>query len=79
MTAGVPGPGQGASIIRQAGWGTVGYIAVFAFMVAIWLPAASLLASRKRVIAVLDRWGHWIVPLVFIAIGKLLLTSAVSK
>ena len=66
-------------LFRQAGWGTVGYVAVFALMVAIWLAAASFLASRKRVIAVLDRWGHWIVPLVFIAIGTLLLTSAVSK
>jgi cadmium resistance protein CadD (predicted permease) len=66
-------------LFRQAGWATFGYVTVFAVMVAIWLGAAAFLASGKRVTAALDRWGHWIVPLVFIAIGSLLIASTITN
>ena len=65
-------------LFRQAGWGTLVYVAVFAVLIAIWLAAAAFLASRRPVIALLERWGHQIVPLVFIAIGSLLIVGTIS-
>jgi cadmium resistance protein CadD (predicted permease) len=49
--------------------------AVFAVLVAVWCGAASWLGSHRRVIAVVDRYGHWLVPLVFIAIGLVILAG----
>jgi cadmium resistance protein CadD (predicted permease) len=66
-------------LFREAGWGTVGYAIVFAVMVVIWLATAEFLASRAPVAAVLDRWGRWIVPIVYMTIGTLLITSTISK
>jgi cadmium resistance protein CadD (predicted permease) len=43
--------------------------AVFVPLVAIWCVAGSWLGSRRRVIQAVGRWGHWILPPVFIAIG----------
>ena len=44
-------------------------IAVFAVLAAVWCLAGSWLASHKAVIAVVERYGHWIVPAVFMLIG----------
>jgi cadmium resistance protein CadD (predicted permease) len=55
--------------------GTAVTIAVFAALVAVWCAASSWLGSHRRVIAVVDRYGHWLVPLVFIAIGGVILLS----
>jgi cadmium resistance protein CadD (predicted permease) len=44
-------------------------VAVFAIGVAIWCAAGSWLVSHRRITDVITRWGHWIVPAVFIAIG----------
>ena len=44
-------------------------IAVFAAGVAIWCLAASWLVSHHRVTQTLQRWGHWIVPVIYILIG----------
>jgi len=49
-------------------------LTVFAVLVAVWCAAASWLGSHQRVIAVVGRYGHWLVPLVFIAIGVVILT-----
>jgi cadmium resistance protein CadD (predicted permease) len=65
-------------LFRQAGWDTIVYVAAFAALVALWLLAARFLASRPSVAAVLDRWGYRIVPLVFIAIGVLLLAGSAT-
>jgi cadmium resistance protein CadD (predicted permease) len=65
-------------LFRQVGWGAVVYVAVFAVLVVVWLAAASYLASRERVAAVFDRWGYRIVPLVFIAIGVLLIAGTIA-
>jgi cadmium resistance protein CadD (predicted permease) len=56
--------------------GVVVLVAVFAVLVAVWCVAASWLGSHRRVIAIVARWGHWLVPLVFIAIGVVILSSA---
>lgn len=48
-------------------------IAVFAVLVAVWCLVASWLGSHRRVIAVVERYGHWLVPVVFIVLGLLIL------
>jgi len=64
-------------IFHHAGWGTVVYIAVFAVLIAVWIAAARYLATRPPIVAVLDRWGHRIVPIVFIVIGLALIGGAI--
>ena len=44
-------------------------IAVFAVGVAIWCLAGSWLVSHHRVTQTLERWGHWIIPAIYIAIA----------
>jgi cadmium resistance protein CadD (predicted permease) len=51
-------------------------LGVFAVLVALWCAVASWLGSHRRVIAVVERYGHWLVPFVFIAIGVVILTGA---
>jgi cadmium resistance protein CadD (predicted permease) len=43
--------------------------AVFAIGVALWCALAAWLGGHPHVQAALDRTGHWIVPVVYIAIG----------
>jgi cadmium resistance protein CadD (predicted permease) len=64
-------------VFRQAGWGALVYVAVFAVLVAVWLVAAAFLATRQPVASILDRWGHRIVPIVFIAIGLVLIAGSI--
>lgn len=47
-------------------------IAVFAVGVALWCTAGSWLGSHRRIVAVVQRWGHWIVPVVFMSIGAVI-------
>jgi cadmium resistance transport/sequestration family protein len=51
-------------------------VAVFAALVAVWCAAGSLLASHRKVIAAVERYGHWIVPAVFILIGAVIVTES---
>ena len=44
-------------------------IAVFAAGVAIWCLAGSWLVSHHRVTQALQRWGHWIIPAIYILIA----------
>jgi cadmium resistance protein CadD (predicted permease) len=55
--------------------GSVLTIAVFAVLVAVWCLASSWLGSHRRVIALVERYGHWLVPLVFIVIGAAILAG----
>ena len=55
---------------------TVVFLVVFAALVAVWCLVASWLGSHRRVIAVVERYGHWLVPLVFLAIGALILAES---
>jgi cadmium resistance protein CadD (predicted permease) len=61
------GPGAGALTI-----GT------FAVMVAVWLALAYWLGSHRRIVAVVERFGHWLVPVVFIVIGLVLLARPIG-
>jgi cadmium resistance protein CadD (predicted permease) len=51
-------------------------LAVFTVLVALWCAAASWLGSHRRVVEAVSRYGDWLVPLVFVAIGVLILTGA---
>ena len=67
-------------IFRQEGWGgTVVYLAVFVVLVAVWIAAAAFLASRQTIAGILDRWGHRIVPIVFIVVGATLILGTISN
>ena len=56
--------------------GTVISVAVFAVLVAVWCLAASWLGSHRRVIGVVERWGHWLVPVVFVVIGAVIVVES---
>lgn len=59
-----------APVFRAIGWsGTVVSIVVFAAGVAGLCAVGMWLASRRPIVATLERWGNWIVPIVFMAIG----------
>jgi cadmium resistance protein CadD (predicted permease) len=59
--------------------GTAFVIAVYAVLAAVWCIAASLLANHKLVLAAAERWGTRLVPIVFIAVGTLLVLSTIPK
>lgn len=64
-------------LFRTIGVGrTVVTIVVFAALVAVWCLAASWLGSHRRVIAAVGRYGHWLVPLVFIVIGVVIIAES---
>ena len=56
--------------------GSVVTVVVFAAGVAVWCAAASWLGSHRRVIAVVRRHGHWIVPAVFVVIGAAIIVES---
>ncbi len=66
-------------IFREIGAQAVVYVIVFAVLVAVWLVAARWAANRTVVATTLDRYGHVIVPLVYIVIGSLLIFGAISN
>jgi cadmium resistance transport/sequestration family protein len=51
-------------------------IAVFAVMVAVWCATASWLGSHRGVVAFVERYGHWLVPGVFILIGTVIIAES---
>lgn len=55
------------------------YVSVFAVIAVVWCALGSALARHKRIASSVERWGHLIVPIVFILIGLTLLTTAVSE
>ena len=67
-----------APLFHEAGRGTFGFVAIFAVLIAVWLAAARFLATRRLVVRLLDRWGRWLIPCVFIAIGATLLIGTIQ-
>ncbi|MFD0689764.1 cadmium resistance transporter [Actinomadura fibrosa] len=51
-------------------------IGVFAVGVVLWCLAGSWLGSHTRVIAIVERYGQWLVPAVFITIGTLIIATS---
>ena len=53
-------------------------VGVFAIGIAAWCLAGSWLGSHKKIIGVVERFGHWIVPGVFMLIGAIILIESDS-
>jgi cadmium resistance protein CadD (predicted permease) len=51
-------------------------VVVFAALIAVWCLAGSWLGSHRKVIAVVQRYGHWIVPGVFMLIGAVIVIES---
>ncbi|WP_283138890.1 cadmium resistance transporter [Rhizohabitans arisaemae] len=51
-------------------------VAVFALLVAAWCLAGSWLGSHRKIIKAVERYGHWLVPAVFILIGTTILLDS---
>ncbi|AVT34828.1 cadmium transporter [Plantactinospora sp. BC1] len=51
-------------------------VAVFAVGVAAWCLAGSWLGSHQRVVDLVRRFGHWIVPVVFMLIGTVIVVES---
>ncbi len=56
--------------------GTLVTVAVFAALVAVWCAAGSWLGSHRAVIDAVRRFGHWIVPAVFMLIGAVIIVES---
>ena len=64
-------------VFRSLGLGgSVVTCLVFAVLVAVWCGAAAWLGSHERVISLVRRYGHWLVPLVFIVIGVVIVVES---
>lgn len=51
-------------------------VGVFAVGVAVWCLAGAWLGSHRKVIEVVQRFGHWIVPGVFMIIGTVIVLES---
>jgi len=51
-------------------------ICAFTLGVAVWCLLGAWLVSHRRITEVVQRWGHWIVPSVFILIGLYIFQKA---
>lgn len=51
-------------------------LCAFAVGVAVWCLLGAWLVSHRRITEVIQRWGHWIVPAVFILIGLYIFQKA---
>ncbi|WP_245670329.1 cadmium resistance transporter [Micromonospora mirobrigensis] len=45
------------------------FLLVFVALVAVWCAVAALLGGHPRVVRLVGRAGHWLVPAIFVAIG----------
>jgi cadmium resistance protein CadD (predicted permease) len=50
-------------------------VAVFAACLAVWCTVASLLGSHKKLVALVEAYGHWVVPFVYLTIGSLIIAD----
>jgi len=66
-----------APMFRVSGMrGSLLSIATFVALATVWCLAGSWLGSHPKIIAVVSRYGHWIVPAVFIVIGATILVGS---
>ncbi|MEU4537448.1 cadmium resistance transporter [Streptosporangium sp. NPDC023825] len=54
-------------------------VAVFAVLVAVWCAAASWLGSHRKVVALVERAGAWLVPVVFMVIGAVIVAESIFR
>jgi cadmium resistance transport/sequestration family protein len=64
-------------VFRTIGTGpTLLTIGVFAVGVALWCLAGSWLGSHKKAVEIVERYGEWLVPAVFIVIGVVIVIES---
>ncbi|GGK62197.1 cadmium transporter [Planomonospora parontospora subsp. parontospora] len=51
-------------------------VSVFAVLTAFWCAAGAWLGSHRKVVAAVERSGHWLVPAVFIVIGAVIVLES---
>jgi cadmium resistance protein CadD (predicted permease) len=56
--------------------GSLVTVAVFAVLVGVWCAGAAWLGSHRRVVGIVERSGHWLVPAVFITIGVIIVAES---
>ncbi|MFG1871941.1 cadmium resistance transporter [Micromonospora arborensis] len=52
------------------------FLLVFVLLIALWCAAGAWLGGHRRVVRLVERAGHWLVPTIFIAIGVVILVSS---
>ncbi|MGC5311879.1 cadmium resistance transporter [Micromonospora zamorensis] len=52
------------------------FLLVFVLLIALWCAAGAWLGGHPRVVRLVERAGHWLVPTIFIGIGVLILVSS---
>ncbi|WP_329011912.1 cadmium resistance transporter [Micromonospora rifamycinica] len=52
------------------------YLVVFTALVGVWCGVAALLGGHRRVVGLVGRIGHWLVPAIFVAIGLVILVGS---
>ncbi|MFF0318678.1 cadmium resistance transporter [Micromonospora sp. NPDC005252] len=52
------------------------FLLVFVVLVGLWCAAAAWLGGHRRVVRLVERAGHWLVPTIFVAIGVVILVSS---
>ncbi|MEV0810670.1 cadmium resistance transporter [Micromonospora sp. NPDC050200] len=52
------------------------WLLVFAALVALWCAVAALLGGHPRVVRLVGRAGHWLVPMIFVGVGLVILVTS---
>jgi len=51
-------------------------VTVFTVLVAVWCAVGSWLGSHPALVAAVRRFGHWLVPVVFVAVGSAIIAQS---
>ncbi|MEU8297443.1 cadmium resistance transporter [Micromonospora sp. NPDC048909] len=52
------------------------FLLVFVVLIALWCAAGAWLGGHPRVVRLVERAGHWLVPAIFVAIGLVILIGS---
>ncbi|MFC5927798.1 cadmium resistance transporter [Micromonospora vulcania] len=52
------------------------FLLVFVLLIALWCAAGAWLGGHPRVVRLVERAGHWLVPAIFVGIGVVILVSS---
>ncbi|SIN07694.1 cadmium resistance transporter (or sequestration) family protein [Micromonospora cremea] len=52
------------------------FLLVFVLLIALWCAAAAWLGGHPRIVRLVERAGHWLVPAIFVGIGLVILVSS---
>ncbi|MFG1885697.1 cadmium resistance transporter [Micromonospora sp. NPDC049102] len=52
------------------------FLLIFVVLIGLWCAVAAWLGGHRRVVALVERAGHWLVPAIFVGIGVVILVSS---